>query len=475
MALSQADRIALSKKITGIPRQDATADEIKEILEGGKQKAIDEDNANKNLMEGKTALVNPYQKELSSYDANERTELVEQDVVEGAEKKFQNFFFANDPQTALPSTPDGVWKNFPPSSFSKAIGKNYLEVFPSVVTKEQDKIDTLNTAISAVEAISDPIRSSGQECGEDTSGTCLGDIPPGATDEATCLLNGGAWTPNPSPGPDVYSPSTAAQDALTDLQTAIDDWKAFVNSTKILIQDENTVDSDGGRQTQNNASISDIDNLISIIDTWDALQDFDTATSLPSGTAGSGCAAFNAMTFVDFDPSKLRSPELQLIKDEITARQAFIPTRISEIEANLGSVTQAADGKITAATGFYGDRFRIIDLRLNLMAGSLNKVKAADAGQKAQDELKASNANATLIYSSVIKVSLFRAPASGTKVIHLKDASDFNPGDNVFIIADSQEEISTSVVSKNGNAVTLADVIPKKYRENDAARMYKDA
>ena len=183
MALSQADRISLSKKVTDIPRQDATADQIKDVLEESKQKAIAEDTANKNLMDAKTALANPYQKELTSYDANERTELVEQDMVEGSEKKFQNFFFPNDLQTPLPSTPDGIWKNFPPSGYSKAIGKNYLEVFPSIVTKEQDKIDAINLAIVDVEALADGVRSSGQECAQDDSGTCAGDIPPGATDE----------------------------------------------------------------------------------------------------------------------------------------------------------------------------------------------------------------------------------------------------------------------------------------------------
>jgi len=473
MALSQNDRITLSKKVTLIPVQDATADQIKDILEEGKQKAEDEDNANKGLLDSKTALVNPYQKELSKYDSNDRTELVEQDIIDGAEKKFQNFFFANDPQTPLPSSPDGVWKNFAPSGYSKAIGKNYLEVFPGTVVKEQDKIDAVNSAISSVEAITDNIRSSGQECNEDDTGTCS---LPAYTDQISCETatpTPGIWTPNG--GLDIYSPNAAVSSALSALQTAINDWKSFVNSTKTLIQAENVADTNAGRQTQNNTAISDIDNLVSVVDAWDALQDFDTSTTLPTGSGGAGCALFDAMVPGDFDPSKLRSIELQEIKDEITARQSFISTRISEITTNLGSISQGADGRITSASGFYGDRFRLLDVRLNLMAGSLNKLKAIENGQKAQDEQKASNENANVSYSSAIKVSLFRAPASGGPIIHLKDASDFNPGDSVFVMADSQEEISTSIISKDGDAVTLADSIPKKYRENDGARLYKDA
>ena len=196
---------------------------------------------------------------------------------------------------------------------------------------------------------------------------------------------------------------------------------------------------------------------------------------MPVGSGGTGCAAFAAMVPGDFDPSKLRAPEVDLIKAEITARESFIVTRSSEVDANLGLVDQdTSDGSLNSATGFYGDRYKIIDLRLNLMAGSLNALIAAEKGQEAQDELKASNANAEDVYSSVIKVSAFRAPASGGPDIHVLDASDFSPGDNVFVMANTQQEISTSIVSKDGNRLTLATNIPKKYRENDGARIYKD-
>lgn len=473
MALSQDDRISISKKLIDIPRENETADQIKDILEDSKQDAQKKDDANKNLQDSKTALVNPYQKEYNSYDGNERNELLEQDVLDAAEKKFQNFFFPNDPQTPLPSIPDGVWKNFPAFGLSKAIGKTYVETYPTT-TREQDKIDAVNAAIALVEVLIDGTRSSGQECAEDTSGSCAGETPPGSgVDEATCLANGGVWTP--SGGPDVYTPSQDAIDALDALQVALDDWKAFVTLTRGFNTDQNAVDTDAGRVAQNNISIADIDNLISIIDTWDALQDFDTTTSLPSGSGGAGCAAFAAMVPGDFDPSKLRSPELDLIKDEITARETYITTRTGEVDTNLGVVDQnTADGSLNSATGFYGDRYKIIDLRLNLMAGTLNALIAADKGQQAQDELKASNANAEDVYSSVLKVSAFRAPASGGPDVHVLDASEFNPGDNVFVMANTQQEISTSIISKDGNRLTLANDIPKKYRENDGARVYKD-
>ena len=230
MALSQDDRISISKKLIDIPRENETADQVKDILEGSKQDAQKRDDANRNLQDSKTALVNPYQKEYNSYDGNERNELVEQDVIDGAERRFQNFFFPNDPQTPLPSISDGIWKNFPPFGLSKAIGKTYTETFPTT-TREQEKIDAVSAAIALVEALIDGTRSSGQECAEDATGTCAGETPPGSgVDETTCLANGGVWTP--SGGPDVYSPSQDAQDALDALQLALDDWKAFVTLTR---------------------------------------------------------------------------------------------------------------------------------------------------------------------------------------------------------------------------------------------------
>lgn len=474
MALSKEDRIAISKKLVKIPRENKTAEEIKVILEEGRIDSQKRDTANKNLQDSKTILINPYQRELTTYDGNVRTELAEQDVQNGADKVFQNFFYPNDPQTPLPNISDGVWKNFPPFSGSKAIGRNYLEQYPSIVVKEQDKINAVNAAIALVEAITDPTRSSGKICSIDNSGTCAGEIPVGSgIDEITCTTNGGVWTP--STGPDIYLPSVAAQDALSALQAALNDWKAFVSTTRGLNIGENAVDTDAGRVAQNNTSIADIDNLISIIDTWDAFQNFDTTTSLPVGSAGTGCALFDAMIPSDFDPSKIRITEIQPIKDEITARQSYISVRVSEVWTNLGGVGQDfGSGAINSPTGFYGDRFKIIDIRLNLMAGSLNSLKAAIRGQQAQDELIQSNQNAEDIYTTVLSVSAFRAPGSGGPNIHVLDGSDFNPGDVVYAITNTQEEITTSVVSKDGNRITLAANIPKKYRENDGGRLYKE-
>ena len=444
MPLSQSDRIAISEKVVDIPKQDATADIV--IVELGKAKidATNKDNANKSLMDDITILIDPYQKEFNTYDGNERTELEEQDITDSAKKILQNPFSPNDTSTVTPSLSDGIWKNFPPFALNKAIGKKYDESYDTV-DKEQDKIDAINAAIISAEALIAGTRSSGKEC--------VAGLPT---------------------FPDSYTSSTAASSALSALQIAVDDWKDFVNNTKPLIQDENTVDSDATRQSENNTAIDDIDNLISVVDTWDALQDFDTGTALPSGVGGAGCALFAALTYTAFQPSKLREPELQLIKDEITARESFITTRKSQLDNNLGDIDQdLSDGSIISQSGFYGRRYSVINLRLHLMNGTANTLQATDRGIESQEEVKSNNNDALNFYASVMSVSKFIAPAAGTNVIHVEDGSLFSVSDNVYIKATKQEEISAVIESISSNRIHLNTNIPKKYRENEKARIYK--
>lgn len=463
MALTQAQRIEISSKIVQIPLQNKAADALKANLDAQKQKITDEDNANKSLMDDLTPLINGYQSELTQLDGNVRTELVEQDMIDGANKIKQNYFFPNDNQVPLSSVPDGVWKFLLPFSGSIAIGLNYTEQFPSTTTKEQDKIDAINAVITTIEGVIDPVRSTGLEC--QAGGSCSDSQ---YTDETTCTTNGETWTP----GPDTYSPEPTIQQALTDIVAAINDWKTFLQNEKSLII---TADPDSARQTQNDAAIADIDNTISVIDSWLTYDDWDTTTTLPSGTDGSGCDLYEALTADDFEPSKLRSYELQEIKDEIAARVSFITTRISQLESNLGSVGQdLSTGELNnTGSGLYDKRFGIINIRLNLLGGSLSKKNSLDKGQEAQDAQKATNDNTAAIYDSIMKVSLFRAPASGTGTIHVKDGSAFSTGDTVYVVADSQQELTGQIVNTDGNTIFLDFNIPEKYTHNNRSRLYK--
>lgn len=430
MSLSQSDRIAISKKIIAIPQLNASADTTIAQIEIEKAKAQLEDNANKTLLDDVNVYVHGYQAERERYDSNGHNQLLEQDLVDSANRKLQNFFFPNDPQTPLPSIPDGIWKNFVVFSGSKGLGKNYNETY-ILVPGEQAMIADINAKILVVESFSAITRSTGQSC-----------------------------TPV-----DIIANDPAMQAAGADLISAILAWETLISGTYSIIM---TTDADPTRSAQNIAAKADINITLPIINTWQALATYDT------GHGEVTCAGFNSHNVNLLNPTKFRAAELLPIKNELTRRLAFVSTRMTQLNTNLGIVVQnMSTGVFTTTTGFFGQRIRIIDVRLNAMGGSLSKLKGLERGQAAQVEAKNANDNAALVYTTVVRATAFRAPATGAATIHVLDASGFSISDVVYITAENQAEITTSIVDIQGNAVFLADQIPQRYRQNEFARLYK--
>jgi hypothetical protein len=455
MPLSQADRIAISKKIISIPLQNAASDTITAQIDVEKQKAQKEDDANKTLMNDVSVYVNGYQSELQRYDGNGRTQLLEQDLLDSANRTLRNNFFPNDPQTPLPSVADGVWKNFIVFSGNAALGKNYAETY-TIVTKEQDLINDINAKIAVVEAFSNITRSTGQSCA--ATGTCSLPI---YTTQPTCVSHSGIWTA----GPDFIGTDAAMQTAATNLITAIQTWETFILGTDATVM---TTDTDATRSPQNLASRADIANSVSIINTWQARPSFDTTHGQTT------CSGFNSYNVNLLAATKFRAAELAAIKNEITARQIFITTRMSQLNTNLGTIVQdMSNGNFTTVTGFYGQRVRIIDTRLNAMGGSLSKLQGLIRGQNAQAQAKISNDNTALVYTSVMVASAFKAPATDNPTIHVLSSVGFSVSDAVYVTAENKDEIATTIVSISGNAITLAASIPQTYRQNEFARLYK--
>lgn len=435
MALSQEDRIAISKKIIDIPRENASAENIKSQLDAEKAQAQKADDANKNLMNGLEVFINGYQAELSKYDGNDRKVLTEQNMLDSANRIIRNYFFPNDALTPLPNIPDGTWKFFPPFAGSLAVGKNYEEGYDTLSSYEDKIIADMNGFIATIEVLFDATRSTGDEC-----------------------ISG---TPN-----DTIQPSATMQTAGSGLITAVQAWEDLLIAIDALIV---TTDTDATRSAQNTAAKDDITNAKSVIDTWQALNDYDTVTSIPAN-----CAIFEAEPSTSFLPSKFRDFELDVLKAEITARQAFLITRKAELNINLGSINQDYNtGDILGGSGFYFKRFRFIDMRLNTMVGSLTKLRGFERGKDAQQQLQNSNNLAQGALTDTISASAFRAPATNTTSVHVLDGTLFSPSDSVYIVSDTQQEISANIVSIDGNRIVLDTKIPEKYRHTENARLYK--
>lgn len=432
MALLQDERIEISKKIVLIPTENASALDSKAKLQDAKVKIQSQDNANKSFSDDKTALINGYQNEFKRLDGNDRSELTEQNYNDSATNKTGNFFFPNKQNTPTPSLSDGVWKQFVPFANNLAVGKFYLEVY-GTVPKEEDIISLIQGYNTSMDAFTGIQRTTGQSC---TAGF-----------------------------PDVIANNATIQTLATDIITEVTNWKNFLTASIPFVV---TTDSNGTRQAQNNVAIADINNSISVIDNWLASPTFDTTHGQTT------CAGFNSYNPFLLNATKFRTDVFNTLKAEITARLSFITTRIGELNTNLGSITQnLTDGSITSSTGLYGERFSFINLRLNLMSGTLKRLENFKLGQRSQDEAINFNNQALSAYSSVMFATALTAPSTGNDKIHLKDASGISVSDSIYLVANEQSEIILTVLAKTGNMIQVSQEVPQKYRTDNLSRVYK--
>jgi hypothetical protein len=448
MALTQAQRISISKKIVGIPDEAKQVVEIKAQLDVEIAKSIEADNGNKSICDEKTVLINAYQKEARSYLNNDYLELTEQHFQDAANRIKQNKFFANDPAISLPSTPGGVWKNMPPSGYGVAIGKQYNETY-TFFQGEASVFSTIRSNLITLDTFQQIEKTTGQSC----SGTCS---LPQYTTQLTCTGGGGIWTDGIANNPTI-------QTAANNIVSAVNQWKTNVEAIITAL----SAIVDPVRASENAIALADAQNTLTILNTWIAYPLFNTAHGQVT------CPGFYAYNPLLLVPTKFSASMRGALETELNARESFIATRQPQIVSYLGSITQDAKGQITNAVGLWGDRFRFIDLRLNAMAGSLAQVNAMQNGKNAQDEVLASNANASAAYGALMKATKLSAPAMGSPVIHVESSSDFSIGQSCYVAADEQEEKGVMVVAKSGNILTLDTPIPQKYTTVNVSRLYR--
>ena len=437
MALTQQQRIQISKKIVSIPKENESMTNSMAILNAELVKAQEIDAGNKTILDLREPVINGYQAELQMLDGNGRSITTEAIIQDAANRVIGNFYFYNQVGVATPSVPDGVWKNFYPFLLGYGIGKNYFEVYPTV-QKEQDLIDAFQSAVTALEVFHPMERCTGQNA---VAGVF--------------------------PDPDVIAAYPAVQAALTAVTTAVGNYNTFLTtqSSNVYITDYNTT-----RQSQSVTAKNNIDNIIKpAIATWTAYNDYNT------GHGQTTFAGFYAYDTTLLQPTKGNPVQLGILKTAITTRKNFIDnTRIGQLVGYLGTITQnIGDGTVTSKSGLYGERSLGINLRLGVMTGSLTKVISLSKGMEAQQNIIDSNNSNLDAYDLIIKVSKFKAPASANNIIHVLDSSDFSVSDTVYVCGDGQAELTGTIVAINGSRVDLSFDVPKKYTPANNSRLYK--
>lgn len=458
MPLSKDDRIAFSKKIVETPLLITSINKSKESIQKEKEKAQKLDQAHKNLVDSKTTLIDAYQGELLKLDGVTRSNLTEIDQVNAANMVQGNFFYPNDPANPPPGTAPALWTKTKPYGKNKAIGKFYNEAYGTTVTKESDLVSPIQSDISSVQSTFDLMeRVTGQKC--ITVGGCS---LPAYTTQPTCLLNGGTWT-TPVDSIVTYPEMHAA---LENLKTKVNAFRSYliVEAATIYLLDSNTT-----RKNESQAALDNINNVIvPAIDAWLATPDFNTAHTATT------CVAFHSYNASLLAPTKMSTTTVNTLLSAFISRDAFVSSRKAQIEGYLGTVNQdLGTGDVTGA-GLYFERWGFVQLRLNILGGSLFSLKGFDRAQSAQDE-QISNANtAKSTYESTLKCSAFSAPATGTHFLSLKSSTGFAVGDTVFVIAEDQPELVRTIESIDGNRLKLTETVPANYKDSAFGRVYKD-
>lgn len=431
----QADRIAFSAKIVG-------ADvEIKglEIAKASLQAQIDKigqlDNANKNLADPVNGFISGYQAELAQLDGNVRTTVTEQNIVDASKRVLRNVFFPNDIATSVPSLSafSNVWTKIQPFGLGYGVGLTYSQAYPGSTPTEASAVSAVTSLIASASGFADIENTTGLNC----TGT------------------------SPS---QTIQPYSDVIDLKTNLVAAVQALKTFLNAESALI-----VTGDSAQTGPNQAAVANIASTVAALNAWLAYPDF-----VPTPGTVTNCPAFYSYDANLLAPTKLHSSQLAALSSALSSRTTYAGTRQTELSNVLGTVTQDLSTGILGGSGYYFKRMNLISLRLNALGGSLSQVSGLQAATSAQDTIKATIIQNKALYLTIIPTSAFQANASGGTTVTVVDATMFSVGDQVYVYAENQDELVRAIKTIVGNAITLNDTVPQKYRTGDKVRMYKD-
>jgi hypothetical protein len=431
--LSKEDRIAMSRKIITVEQDTIDIDNAIEQIKLLQQQAIKDDSLNEFLQQPYTDMINLYQPEYNHIDGNLRTELTEDLMNAAAQGLPQNGFFLTDPTLPIQSVPDGIWKSFSPMAFCYGIGKKPSETYDSVVGEEPSFNRMLELIAQAEATYSISARATGKRC------ITVG-VPPFDTQQA---VN-----------------QTGMINLMNELIQRANEWiEALKKEKEVIVLNETVAE----RLAENQEAYNQIDPTIAEIKSWLSIRTFQRARSCPLKES-----------WRNYPVVKMHPTSIERLNEIIDKRKAFLEIRKSQLNKWLGFVDQNIEtGILENFGGWYGERFLLIETRLNLISGTASSKFGADKQIQAQEEVKASNKATAAAYALTMRAAKAVAPGLNTQYLNFDDASDFEVGEEVYVVADNQRELAGTILEKDGNRLKFSFTIPKKYTLSNVTRLYK--
>ena len=232
-----------------------------------------------------------------------------------------------------------------------------------------------------------------------------------------------------------------------ELEAKIGLWKLCIVAQKSAI--ESNDDTNPDRKALNMSALSSLDAIVNDIDTW-----FEIPVSSPSGR---------------FTDTSLA----QIISNKDLRVSSEVPARLNSILSNLGTVTQASDGK-TSGEGAYFDLFEFVKLRISKSGGTLYSWYGMALAVK-HFETKIAGANKQLMeYKNLFTISLLTINTEvGDDTIAVEDATLFSINDVVSVFDDESVVTEYAILSIFENDITLNNGVSAILDNGKTARIVR--
>jgi len=143
------------------------------------------------------------------------------------------------------------------------------------------------------------------------------------------------------------------------------------------------------------------------------------------------------------------------------ARNSGIATRVGQITAGLGSVSQDAEG-VFSGGGNYLQRYKCLGFLINTANGPIYQANGLKAAKTNFEDKVKSTADKLATFSNLVRYGAGTKDPVGSTLI-IDGASQFAPSDAVILTANDLASIECTIVSISGNSVVLSATIPKAY------------